>query len=130
MTIYFYLLGSVVSIRDGSFAWEKDSEPLLKKYVYYNMWLQNLFLLYFAALATCVLCVFSSVSLDIKPGRLVAVVGAVGSGKSSLMSAILGEMHSTKGFINILVTPYFYLYTFNSNIGFIKEYVISTNGGV
>uniref|UniRef100_A0A8C4ENZ2 ATP-binding cassette, sub-family C (CFTR/MRP), member 2 n=1 Tax=Dicentrarchus labrax TaxID=13489 RepID=A0A8C4ENZ2_DICLA len=44
---------------------------------------------------------FSTVSLDIKPGRLVAVVGAVGSGKSSLMSALLGEMHSTKGFINI-----------------------------
>uniref|UniRef100_A0A667Y7B4 ATP-binding cassette, sub-family C (CFTR/MRP), member 2 n=1 Tax=Myripristis murdjan TaxID=586833 RepID=A0A667Y7B4_9TELE len=41
------------------------------------------------------------VSLDIKPGRLVAVVGAVGSGKSSLMSALLGEMHNTKGFVNI-----------------------------
>uniref|UniRef100_A0A3Q2W9P5 ABC-type glutathione-S-conjugate transporter n=1 Tax=Haplochromis burtoni TaxID=8153 RepID=A0A3Q2W9P5_HAPBU len=37
----------------------------------------------------------------VSPGRLVAVVGAVGSGKSSLMSALLGEMHSTKGFINI-----------------------------
>lgn len=56
------------------------------------------------------LYVFSSVSLDIKPGRLVAVVGAVGSGKSSLMSALLGEMHSTKGFINIQVTPYFCLH--------------------
>ncbi|XP_074531508.1 ATP-binding cassette sub-family C member 2 [Halichoeres trimaculatus] len=63
---------SAVSIRDGSFAWERDAEPLLK-----------------------------DVSLDIKPGRLVAVVGAVGSGKSSLISALLGEMHSTKGFINI-----------------------------
>uniref|UniRef100_A0A3B3TUD5 Canalicular multispecific organic anion transporter 1-like n=1 Tax=Poecilia latipinna TaxID=48699 RepID=A0A3B3TUD5_9TELE len=63
---------SAINISDGSFAWEKDSEPLLK-----------------------------NVSLDIKPGRLVAVVGAVGSGKSSLMSALLGEMHSTKGFINI-----------------------------
>ncbi|XP_054885537.1 canalicular multispecific organic anion transporter 1 [Poeciliopsis prolifica] len=63
---------SAISISNGSFAWEKDSEPLLK-----------------------------NVSLDIKPGRLVAVVGAVGSGKSSLMSALLGEMHSTKGFINI-----------------------------
>lgn len=51
------------------------------------------------------LCVFVSLSLDIKPGRLVAVVGAVGSGKSSLMSALLGEMHCTKGFINIQVTP-------------------------
>uniref|UniRef100_A0A673BAH3 ATP-binding cassette, sub-family C (CFTR/MRP), member 2 n=1 Tax=Sphaeramia orbicularis TaxID=375764 RepID=A0A673BAH3_9TELE len=43
----------------------------------------------------------ADVSLDIKPGRLVAVVGAVGSGKSSLISALLGEMHRKKGFINI-----------------------------
>uniref|UniRef100_UPI0037E8D390 ATP-binding cassette sub-family C member 2 n=1 Tax=Semicossyphus pulcher TaxID=241346 RepID=UPI0037E8D390 len=63
---------SAISICDGSFAWEREIEPLLK-----------------------------NVSLDIKPGRLVAVVGAVGSGKSSLISALLGEMHSTKGFINI-----------------------------
>ncbi|XP_026046926.1 ATP-binding cassette sub-family C member 2 [Astatotilapia calliptera] len=64
---------TAVSICDGSFAWEKDAKPLLK-----------------------------DVNLDIEPGRLVAVVGAVGSGKSSLMSALLGEMHSTKGFINIM----------------------------
>ncbi|XP_038152385.1 canalicular multispecific organic anion transporter 1-like [Cyprinodon tularosa] len=63
---------SAVSITKGSFAWGKDSEPVLK-----------------------------DVSLDIKPGRLVAVVGAVGSGKSSLVSALLGELHSTDGFINI-----------------------------
>uniref|UniRef100_A0A672K2N0 Canalicular multispecific organic anion transporter 1-like n=1 Tax=Sinocyclocheilus grahami TaxID=75366 RepID=A0A672K2N0_SINGR len=42
-----------------------------------------------------------SVSLDIKPGRLVAVVGAVGSGKTSLISALLGELHSLRGRINI-----------------------------
>uniref|UniRef100_A0A674BLT2 ATP binding cassette subfamily C member 2 n=1 Tax=Salmo trutta TaxID=8032 RepID=A0A674BLT2_SALTR len=41
------------------------------------------------------------VSLEIKPGKLVAVVGVVGSGKSSLISAMLGEMHSAKGFINV-----------------------------
>uniref|UniRef100_A0A3Q3L1J3 ATP-binding cassette, sub-family C (CFTR/MRP), member 2 n=1 Tax=Mastacembelus armatus TaxID=205130 RepID=A0A3Q3L1J3_9TELE len=63
---------SAVSVCDGSFAWEKEAQPLLR-----------------------------NVSLDIKPGRLVAVVGAVGSGKSSLMSAVLGEMHCTKGFVNI-----------------------------
>ncbi|GLD66489.1 canalicular multispecific organic anion transporter 1, partial [Lates japonicus] len=63
---------TAISVCDGSFAWEKEAEPLLK-----------------------------DVSLDIKPGQLVAVVGAVGAGKSSLMSALLGEMHSTKGFINI-----------------------------
>uniref|UniRef100_A0A663DU40 ATP binding cassette subfamily C member 2 n=1 Tax=Aquila chrysaetos chrysaetos TaxID=223781 RepID=A0A663DU40_AQUCH len=42
-----------------------------------------------------------SVTLDIAPGSLVAVVGAVGSGKSSLVSAMLGEMESIKGHINI-----------------------------
>uniref|UniRef100_A0A672IA04 ATP-binding cassette, sub-family C (CFTR/MRP), member 2 n=1 Tax=Salarias fasciatus TaxID=181472 RepID=A0A672IA04_SALFA len=63
---------TAVSVCDGTFAWERDAEPLLK-----------------------------NVSLEIKPGQLVAVVGAVGSGKSSLISALLGEMHSTKGFINI-----------------------------
>ncbi|KAL0964216.1 hypothetical protein UPYG_G00320960 [Umbra pygmaea] len=63
---------TAVSVCNGTFAWEKDAEPVLK-----------------------------NVSLDIKPGRLVAVVGVVGSGKSSLISAMLGEMHSSKGFINV-----------------------------
>ncbi|XP_058507568.1 canalicular multispecific organic anion transporter 1 [Solea solea] len=63
---------AAVKVRDGSFAWEKDAKPLLE-----------------------------NVSLDIKPGRLVAVVGAVGSGKSSLVSALLGEMHIVKGLVNI-----------------------------
>ncbi|KAI4891884.1 hypothetical protein NFI96_023859, partial [Prochilodus magdalenae] len=46
-------------------------------------------------------CFPRSVSLDVNPGRLVAVVGAVGSGKSSLISALLGEMHNLSGSINI-----------------------------
>uniref|UniRef100_A0A8C5A8A0 ABC-type glutathione-S-conjugate transporter n=1 Tax=Gadus morhua TaxID=8049 RepID=A0A8C5A8A0_GADMO len=41
------------------------------------------------------------ISLDVGRGKLVAVVGAVGSGKSSLISAILGELHSVKGFVNL-----------------------------
>uniref|UniRef100_A0A8C3PSV2 ATP binding cassette subfamily C member 2 n=1 Tax=Calidris pygmaea TaxID=425635 RepID=A0A8C3PSV2_9CHAR len=43
----------------------------------------------------------SLITLDIVPGSLVAVVGAVGSGKSSLVSAMLGEMENVKGHINI-----------------------------
>uniref|UniRef100_A0A8C8B882 Canalicular multispecific organic anion transporter 1 n=1 Tax=Otus sunia TaxID=257818 RepID=A0A8C8B882_9STRI len=50
------------------------------------------------SLAPSCLC---SVTLDIAPGSLVAVVGAVGSGKSSLVSAMLGEMENIKGHINI-----------------------------
>lgn len=63
---------SAITISDGSFAWEREGDPLLK-----------------------------NVSLEVNRGKLVAVVGAVGSGKSSLISALLGEMHKNKGFINI-----------------------------
>ena len=41
------------------------------------------------------------VSFDVKKGSLVAVVGAVGSGKSSLLSAMLGEMNHISGTITI-----------------------------
>lgn len=41
------------------------------------------------------------VNLDIMEGQLVAVVGTVGSGKSSLMSAMLGEMENVHGHITI-----------------------------
>lgn len=42
-------------------------------------------------------------NLDVRPGQLVAVVGTVGSGKSSLMSAMLGEMEHVHGHITIKV---------------------------
>ncbi|KAB5518421.1 hypothetical protein PHYPO_G00165670 [Pangasianodon hypophthalmus] len=64
--------GTAVSISNGTFTWGIESEPALK-----------------------------NVSLDIKPGHLVAVVGAVGSGKSSLISALLGEMHNLSGSVHI-----------------------------
>lgn len=37
------------------------------------------------------------------PGQLVAVVGTVGSGKSSLMAAMLGEMENVHGHITVKV---------------------------
>ena len=41
----------------------------------------------------------SDLQLKVRKGELIAVVGEVGSGKSSLLSAILGEMvlHDTEG---------------------------------
>ena len=46
---------------------------------------------------------FSSIKLDIHPGELVAVVGHVGAGKSSLISALLGEMEKLDGYVSIKV---------------------------
>ena len=42
-----------------------------------------------------------NVNLSVKKGELVAVVGRVGSGKSSLLSAILGEMTRKKGHVKL-----------------------------
>jgi len=36
--------------------------------------------------------ILSDITFKCKPGEVVAVVGKVGSGKSSLLSALLGEM--------------------------------------
>ncbi|XP_040531150.1 ATP-binding cassette sub-family C member 2 isoform X2 [Gallus gallus] len=64
--------GSAVRFMEATFTWEHDGNAVIR-----------------------------DVTLDIKPGSLVAVVGAVGSGKSSLISAMLGEMENIKGHINI-----------------------------
>ena len=58
-----------MSIQNGSFAWsDKQTTPTL-----------------------------SNINMTIPRGKLVAVVGQVGSGKSSLMSAILGQMTKIEG---------------------------------
>ena len=43
-------------------------------------------------------------NLDIPEGSLVAVVGTVGTGKSSLLQAILGEMEKVSGSVNVKVS--------------------------
>ena len=57
---------------------------------------------------THVIVIFSSfsINLEVDEGSLVAVVGVVGSGKSSLLSALLGEMDKLSGTVNVKVrTP-------------------------
>ncbi|XP_064621093.1 multidrug resistance-associated protein 1-like [Lineus longissimus] len=62
----------MVTIKDASFTWDVDERPTLK-----------------------------NLNMNVKPGTLVAVVGHVGAGKSSLISAILGDMYKTQGSIDV-----------------------------
>ena len=45
--------------------------------------------------------ILKDISIKVKQGSLVAIVGQVGSGKSSILSALLGEMTRTKGIVNV-----------------------------
>jgi len=46
----------------------------------------------------------SNINLRVSPGQLVAIVGTVGAGKSSLVSAFLGEMDKVSGRVNTKVS--------------------------
>ncbi|XP_059153099.1 multidrug resistance-associated protein 1-like [Physella acuta] len=63
---------NAVTISNGTFYWDKTMPPVLK-----------------------------SIDLTIPEGKLVAVVGQMGAGKSSLLSAILGEMEKTAGEVTV-----------------------------
>jgi ABC-type transport system involved in cytochrome bd biosynthesis fused ATPase/permease subunit len=67
-------IGDPVVVENGAFVWEPEMDCL-----------QN-------------------INLRVKDGQLVAIVGAVGSGKSSLLSAILGEMIKVSGKVKRKVT--------------------------
>ena len=60
---------SLVFISNANFSWDNDPEQ------------NNLM----------------DINLDIKKGELIAIVGSVAAGKSSLISAILGQIHITSG---------------------------------
>ncbi|XP_062841096.1 multidrug resistance-associated protein 1 [Trichomycterus rosablanca] len=61
-----------IVITDGTFSWSKGDSATLK-----------------------------SINVRVPEGALVAVVGQVGSGKSSLLSALLGEMHRQDGSVSV-----------------------------
>ncbi|XP_042578213.1 multidrug resistance-associated protein 1-like isoform X3 [Cyprinus carpio] len=61
-----------VVIDNGSFIWSKESTPCLR-----------------------------GINVEVQRGSLVAVVGHVGSGKSSLLSAMLGEMEKKSGHVTV-----------------------------
>ena len=57
----------VISMKDGSFSWDKDTPETL-----------------------------GDINLDIPKGSLTAIVGRIGAGKSSLLSALLGEFNKSR----------------------------------
>merc|ERR1719489_112505 len=61
-----------IKIEDGTFKWNKNEENILE-----------------------------NIKINIKPGELVAIVGHVGCGKSSLISAMLGEMEKQEGYVGL-----------------------------
>ncbi|EEC07990.1 ABC transporter, putative [Ixodes scapularis] len=66
------LPGDSVTLKQATFAWSKQDSPVLK-----------------------------DVELNVAKGSLVAVVGSVGSGKSSLLSAILGSLEKISGSVDV-----------------------------
>ena len=64
---------TVVTIKDGEFRWlAKSTQPILQ-----------------------------DVNLEVKKGELLAIIGRVGDGKSSLLGAMLGEMTRSEGKVTI-----------------------------
>ncbi|KAK9839590.1 hypothetical protein WJX84_006235 [Apatococcus fuscideae] len=64
--------GSAISIQHGTFSWEAGAEPILK-----------------------------NLKMNIWPGQLVMVTGPVGSGKTSLLAAILGELQGPQARVSV-----------------------------
>lgn len=71
--------GIAVEIQNGSFSWDDENGEVLK-----------------------------NLNFNVRKGELTAVVGIVGSGKSSLLASVLGEMHKISGRV-----WFFFLFLFN-----------------
>ncbi|CAN7975420.1 unnamed protein product, partial [Ixodes persulcatus] len=65
--------GEVVSVKNATLSWLKRKTPSLK-----------------------------DINLTVKTGQLIAIVGPVGSGKSSLLSALLGQLQVCSGSVNCI----------------------------
>ncbi|UJR13090.1 hypothetical protein I4U23_000114 [Adineta vaga] len=80
----------------------------------------------------------SSLNIEIKPGMLVGIIGQVGSGKSSLLAAILGEMNLTNGELHLnnstfsyaAQSPWIFADTLRENILLGKPYDIERYNSV
>ncbi|MFS7901701.1 putative ABC-type xenobiotic transporter [Helianthus anomalus] len=65
---------TAVEVKDGSFSWDDEAADG---------------------------AVVKNLNIEIKNGELAAIVGSVGSGKSSLLSSVIGEMHKISGKVRV-----------------------------
>ncbi|XP_044502661.1 ABC transporter C family member 4-like [Mangifera indica] len=88
--------GIAVEVKDGVFSWDDENgEQCLK-----------------------------DINLKVKKGELAAVVGTVGSGKSSLLASILGEMHKVSGKVKVCGTTAYVAQTSWIQNGTIQENIL------
>lgn len=85
-----------VEVKDGAFSWDDEGGEKVVK----------------------------NLNFEIKKGELAAIVGTVGSGKSSLLSAILGEMHKMSGKVKVCGTTAYVAQTSWIQNGTIQENIL------
>ncbi|KAG6415306.1 hypothetical protein SASPL_122712 [Salvia splendens] len=85
-----------VEVRDGTFSWDDESKEEVVK----------------------------NLNFEIRKGELSAIVGTVGSGKSSLLAAILGEMYKLSGKVRVYGTTAYVAQTAWIQNGTIQENIL------
>ncbi|XP_022758002.1 ABC transporter C family member 14-like isoform X2 [Durio zibethinus] len=68
--------------------------------------------------------VLKNINLEVKKGQLAAIVGTVGSGKSSLLASVLGEMHKISGKVKLCGTTAYVAQTSWIQNGTIQENIL------
>ncbi|XWS46668.1 hypothetical protein CRYUN_Cryun14cG0087500 [Craigia yunnanensis] len=68
--------------------------------------------------------ILKNINLEVKKGELTAIVGTVGSGKSSLLGSILGEMHKISGKVKLCGTTAYVAQTSWIQNGTIQENIL------